>query len=181
MTHPSAPPAPLPEPVVGSTSAPAVAAAGLDRSRPVKISIPRIKLLAWVDEIGLAPNGALEEQSFSTASHAAWYAGGPSPGEVGPAIITGHVDTKDSIAVFFYLSRLRPGDDVVITRADNRKLTFTVDWLGSFPKAQFPSDLVYGSTAYPALRLITCGGQFDRKTLSYPDNIVVFAHLADET
>jgi Sortase domain len=181
VTHPSAPPPALPESVVGSTAVPVAAESGLDRVVPVKIAIKRIKLSAWVDQIGRTADGALEEQPFSTASHAAWYRGGPAPGEIGPSVITGHVDTKDSIAVFFYLSRLRPGDDVVITRADGHTVTFTVDWLGSFPKTQFPTDLVYGPTNYPALRLITCGGKFDRTKLSYVDNIVVFAHMSDHT
>jgi len=149
----------------------------MDRSPPVEISIDSIKLQARVDQIGLAPDGTLEEQSFSDAGHAAWYRLGPAPGEVGPAVITGHVDTKTNIAVFFYLSRLRPGDRVVITRADDRSVTFSIDWLGSFPKSDFPTQLVYGPTDYPALRLITCGGSFDRHVGSYRNNIVVFAHM----
>jgi hypothetical protein len=153
----------------------------LDRSTPVQISIESIKLRASVDQIGLAPDGTLEEQPFSTASHAAWYRLGPTPGQVGPAVITGHVDTKTSVAVFFYLTKVRPGDRVVITRADGRTATFTVDWLGSFPKSNFPTRLVYGSTDYPALRLITCGGTFDRSAGSYRDNIVLFAHLTGHT
>ena len=180
-THPPAPPAALPAPVVGSTSAPPAAAPGLERSEPVKISIKSIKLQAWVDQIGLAPDGSLEVQPFSRANHAAWYRLGPTPGQVGPAVITGHVDTKDGVAVFFYLSRLRPGDEVVITRADGRTATFAVDWLGSFPKSQFPTQEVYGPTGYPALRLITCGGVFNRAAGSYEDNIVVFAHLTSYT
>jgi sortase (surface protein transpeptidase) len=156
---------------------PLPAMAGLDRSAPVKISIESIKLRAAVDQIGLAPDGTVEEQSFSTASHAAWFRLGPAPGQVGPAVITGHVDTKSNLAVFFYLSQVRPGDSVVITRADGDTVTFAVDSLRSFPKSSFPTQLVYGSTDYPALRLITCGGPFDRAAGSYQDNIIVFAHL----
>jgi hypothetical protein len=100
---------------------------------------------------------------------------------VGPAVITGHVDTKTSLGVFFYLSRLRPGDRVVITRADGRTASFGVDSVASFPKSDFPTQLVYGPTDYPALRLVTCGGQFDRRTGSYEDNVVVFAHLVAYT
>jgi hypothetical protein len=178
---PPAPPPALPAAIVGATTAPAAAVPGLDRSEPVKISAESIKLRASVDQIGLAPDGTLEEQPFSTASHAAWYRLGPAPGQVGPAVIAGHVDTKTNIAVFFYLSKLRPGDRVVITRADAHTVTFTVDWLGSFPKSKFPTQLVYGATSYPALRLITCGGPFDHAAGSYRDNIVVFAHLTSHT
>ena len=146
----------------------------------MKISIESIKLRAAVDQIGLAPDGTLEEQSFSTASHAAWYRLGPAPGQVGPAVITGHVDTKSNVAVFFYLSQVQPADRVAITRADGHTVTFTVDFLRSFPKSNFPTQMVYGSTDYPALRLITCGGPFDRAADSYGDNIVVFAHLTTQ-
>jgi Sortase domain len=178
---PSTPPPALPAPLVGSTTAPTNVLSGSDRSIPVTISINAIELRAPVDQIGLAPDGTLEEQPFSRANHAAWYRLGPAPGQVGPAVIAGHVDTKSNIAVFFYLSRLRPGDRVVIARADRHTVTFTVDWLGSFPKSNFPTQLVYGPTNYPALRLITCGGSFDRTVGSYRDNIVVFAHLTART
>jgi hypothetical protein len=178
---PPLPPPALPAPVVGSTTAPVGTVPGLNRSTPVNISIESIKLRASLDQIGLAPDGTLEEQPFPRASHAAWYRLGPAPGQVGPAVIAGHVDTRTSVAVFFYLSRLRPGDRVVITRADRHTVTFTVDWLGSFPKSNFPTKLVYGTTDYPALRLITCGGIFDRAAGSYRDNIVVFAHLTAHT
>jgi hypothetical protein len=66
---------------------------------------------------------------------------------------------------------------VVITRADGRTVSFGVDSVASYPKSDFPTQLVYGPTNYPALRLITCGGQFDQSTGSYEDNVVVFAHL----
>lgn len=156
---------------------PAPAAAGLDRSPPVEIAIDSINVRAGLDQIGLAPDGTLEEQPLSRASYAAWYRLGPAPGQVGPAVITGHVDTKTSVGVFFDLSRLQAGDRVVITRADGRAVSFSVDSLASFPKSAFPTQLVYGATDYPALRLITCGGSFNRQAGSYVDNIVVFAHL----
>jgi len=150
---------------------------GLDRSAPVEITINSINVRAGIDQIGLAPDGTLEAQPLSRASFAAWYRLGPAPGQVGPAVITGHVDTKNSLGVFFYLGRLRPGDQVVITRADGRTVSFGVDSVASFPKSAFPTQLVYGATDYPALRLVTCGGQFDRSVGSYDDNVVVFAHL----
>jgi sortase (surface protein transpeptidase) len=149
----------------------------LDRSAPVQIQIDSINVRATVDQIGLAPDGTLEEQSLSRSKYAAWYRLGPAPGQVGPAVITGHVDTKSTLGVFFNLSRLRPGDRVVITRADGRTVSFSVDSLASFPKSNFPTQLVYGATDYPALRLVTCGGSFDRRAGSYRENVVVFAHL----
>ncbi len=185
----SSPPTPpfvatvVPSVTAGRTSPPAAAppSAGLDRSAPVEIAIDSINVDAGVDQIGLARDGTLEEQPLSRSNYAAWYRLGPAPGQVGPAVITGHVDTKSSLGVFFYLGRLRPGDLVVITRADGRTASFSVDSLASFPKSDFPTQLVYGATDYPALRLITCGGSFDRHAGSYVDNIVVFAHLIAHT
>jgi hypothetical protein len=180
---PPTPPTVLPSAVTGATppSAPASPSAGLDRSAPVEIAIDSIKVRARVDQIGLAPDGTLEEQPLARSNYAAWYRLGPAPGQVGPAVITGHVDTKSNLGVFFYLSRLRPGDRVVITRADGRTVSFSVDSLASFPKSNFPTQLVYGATDYPALRLVTCGGSFDRHAGSYQDNVVVFAHLVADT
>jgi len=174
---------PLPAPVIGTTAAPRPPAGltALGPSAPVRIEIASIKVRASVDQVGVAADGTMAEQPLSRADRAAWYKLGPSPGQLGPAVIVGHVDTKKAIAVFFYLSRLRPGDQVVITRADGHVVTFTVDWLGRYPKAQFPTKLVYGATNFPALRLITCGGQFDHGAGSYVDNIIVFAHLTSET
>jgi hypothetical protein len=42
-------------------------------------------------------------------------------------------------------------------------------------KTAFPTDLVYGATLEPSLRLVTCGGEFDRARGSYLDNVIVYA------
>jgi len=178
-------PPPLPAAVIGESSSPAqpsvAATPSLVRSAPVNIAIPSIKVHASVDQVGLTSDGALEQQPLSRAGNTAWYRLGPAPGQVGPAVIVGHVNTKKGPAVFFNLSRLRPGAQVVITRADGHTATFIVDRLGRYPKSDFPTQLVYGPTDYPALRLITCGGPFDRDARSYVDNIVVFAHMTTYT
>src|SRR5262249_46617910 len=137
------PPAVVPS-VTASRAAPSVPAspsAGLDRSAPVEIAIDSINVRAGVDQIGLAADGTLEEQPLARLHYAAWYRLGPAPGQVGPAVITGHVDSKSSLGVFFYLSRLRPGDRVLITRADGRTASFSVDSLSSYPKTDFPTQL----------------------------------------
>jgi hypothetical protein len=183
-TSPPTPPAVMPSVTASPPASPSATvspSASLDRSAPVEISIDSINVDAGVDQIGLAPDGTLEEQPLTRLHYAAWYRLGPAPGETGPAVITGHVDSKSSLGVFFYLSRLKPGDQVVITRADGRTVSFSVDSLASYPKSDFPTQLVYGPTDYPALRLITCGGAFDSRAGSYVDNIVVYAHLTAHT
>lgn len=180
-TLPGGPPA-LPAAMVGTPApSPVTTLPGLSRSAPVKLWIKSINLRAWIDQIGLAPDGTMRAPSYARADHAAWYRLGPAPGEVGPAVIVGHVDSRGDVAVFFYLSRMRPGDKIEITRADGRVVTFTTDSISSYAKTDFPTQLVYGATSYPALRLITCGGDFDRSTGNYVDDVVVFAHLSGVT
>ncbi|MCP2327171.1 hypothetical protein HDA40_005678 [Hamadaea flava] len=149
----------------------------LTRSTPRKIVIPRIGLRAWIEEIGLRPDGAIETPSFERANHASWYKLGPSPGEAGAAVVIGHVDSRKSVAVFYYLTRLRPGEEIEIERADRTTAIFTIEVMQSFPKADFPTDRVYAGGPVPELRLITCGGRYDATSHSYSDNIVVFARL----
>jgi len=157
---------------------PPVAVRGLDRSAAKHILVPSVGIKANIDQIGLKSDGTLETPSYERYKNAAWYKLGPSPGEVGPAVILGHVDSKSERAVFFDLRRVVPGAKIEISRADGSKVLFTVDSIEQFPKSAFPTQRVYGPTAYPTLRLITCGGKFDRQRREYVDNIIVFASLA---
>ncbi|MGY0232058.1 class F sortase [Longispora urticae] len=151
----------------------------MPRSAPVKLAIPAIRLEAFIDTVGLTRDGRIETPPYERANRAAWYRFGPTPGEPGPAVILGHVDSKSKVAVFFYLTRLTAGAPIEISRADGSRGRFTVDSVERFAKARFPTDRVYGSSPVPALRLVTCGGQFDRRRQEYLDNVIVFAHLTD--
>jgi hypothetical protein len=152
----------------------------LDRSSPTRVEIDSIGVHASVDQVGLAKDGTIEAPSFAYPTHAAWYRLGPAPGERGPSVILGHVDTlRTGPAVFYDLGRVRPGDTVRVTRQDHLVTVFTVDSVAEYPKNNFPTQLVYGATDTAQLRLITCGGAFDRSARSYVDNIVVFAHLTN--
>lgn len=108
---------------------------------------------------------------------AGWFTGGPVPGETGPAVIAGHVDSRAGPGVFFRLEEMRPGEAIIVTRSDGSVATFTVRRVESYPKLAFPTERVYGPTPGQELRLITCGGDFDRSRRSYLDNIVVYAVL----
>ncbi len=100
------------------------------------------------------------------------------PGRLGPAVIAGHVDSRSGPAVFYRLRELRPGDLVVVERADGTRLRFLVERVDRFPKAGFPTAAVFGPVPSAALRLITCAGDFDRASGHYLDNLVVSARLA---
>ncbi len=153
--------------------------AGLARSAPTSIEIPRIGVDATIMSLGTNPDGTVQVPPLDKADQAGWYEPGASPGETGNAVIVGHVDSAVlGPAVFFDLGALTPGDTITVRRADGVPASFTVDSVTSYPKTAFPTELVYGPSDRPGLRVVTCGGQFDQAAKSYPDNIVVFATLA---
>jgi hypothetical protein len=161
-----------------STAAPATAAPTMEKSPPVHLLIPAIGVDSGLMDLGLLDDGTLDvpPEGFP----AGWYTGAPTPGELGPAIVAGHVDWAGAPGVFYELRSLVPGDEVVVTRQDGRLAVFRVQRVEQFPKGEFPTDLVYGDLDHAGLRLITCGGSFDRSARSYEDNIVVFADLVGE-
>jgi Sortase domain len=169
------PSTPSPTSPVAGTRAPAPAAgAGLARSAPVRLQVAAIGLDSPLMSLGLQADGTMQVPKGGFP--AGWYTGGPTPGELGPGVIAGHVDMKGP-GVFYRLHELRPGDRVVVTRQDGSKPVFRVTRLALFPKDQFPTRLVYGNTNRSVLRLITCGGSFNSRTGHYEDNIIAFADL----
>jgi sortase family protein len=143
---------------------------------PVRLQIPAIAVSTPLVRLGRLPDGSIEvPHDWNTAG---WYDRGPRPGQPGPAVILGHVDSKTGPAVFFRLRALRPRDVVRVGLADGRILVFRVQRVERYPKDKFPTEAVYLPTLNRELRLITCGGDFDYAAGSYRDNIVVYATLA---
>ncbi|HEV2088765.1 MAG TPA: class F sortase [Cryptosporangiaceae bacterium] len=151
----------------------------LPPSAPVALAVPAIGVKSRLLHLGQTADGALEVPGPGPAyDQAAWYRYSPTPGVLGPAIISGHVDSAaNGPSVFFRLGSLRPRDTIHVTRADGSVAVFAVDQVRRFHKKGFPTQLVYGDTDHAALRLITCGGEFDRRSGDYLDNIVVMASL----
>jgi Sortase domain len=146
-------------------------------SPPVRLEIPAIGVVSSLVRLGINPDGTMQVPGdFQVAG---WFTGGPQPGQLGPAVIAGHVDSRTGPAVFYRLRDLRPGDQVRVVRADRRVIGFEVESLTSYPKQDLPDEAVYGATTAPSLRLITCAGTFDRASRSYRDNLVVSARIAD--
>ncbi|WP_448628686.1 class F sortase [Geodermatophilus sp. URMC 64] len=144
---------------------------------PVHLDIPRIGVHTDVIPLGLNPDGTVSLPPLDTRAPAGWYRYLAAPGDPGPAVLLGHVDTYRGPAVFYRLGELQPGDTVSVQRADGRAVEFRVDAVRAYPKSDFPAQAVYGPADRPVLRLVTCGGAFDRDRRSYLSNVVVYASL----
>ncbi|RLK12528.1 sortase family protein [Micromonospora sp. M71_S20] len=151
---------------------------GMPRSQPTRIRIPRIGVDAPTTPLGLDRNQQIAVPPFNQPDTAGWYKLGPSPGETGTAVVVGHVDSRATgRAVFFRLGSLKPKDAIELLRKDGKKARFIVDGVARYPKTKLPLKQVYGHTGKAQLRVITCGGGYDKAARSYKDNIVVFATL----
>jgi sortase (surface protein transpeptidase) len=140
---------------------------------PVRLRIPDARIDTPLQRLGRAADRTVEVPTdFGVAG---WFGDGPRPGEAGPAVILGHVDSRSGPAVFFPLAGLAPGAEVQVDRADGSTVAFRVTSVSKVPKAEFPTDLVYAPTLQPSLRLVTCGGPFDHAAGSYRDNVIVSA------
>jgi len=147
----------------------------LPASEPVRMQIPALGVVSTVMELGLERDGSMEVPP--AAYPVGWYDRSPTPGQLGPAVLAGHVDWDGEPGAFYGLRELLPGDQVVIDRADGTVATFRVDRVEEHDKDAFPTDDVYGDIPTAGLRLITCGGSFDEDTGDYRKNVIVFASL----
>ncbi|MFE9661333.1 class F sortase [Streptomyces sp. NPDC005955] len=174
---------PQPAPAAAVRPAPsATAPAGaepLTVARPVRVQVPSVRVDAPLLDVGYDPQGQIEAPVPTRPDTAGWFSEGPTPGERGTAVITGHVDTRTGPAVFYSLGLLRPGETVEVPRADGRTAVFTVDGVETLKREGFPAERVYGDTGRAELRLITCGGSYAGES-GYDANVVVFAHLTGE-
>ncbi|MFF8683145.1 class F sortase [Streptomyces sp. NPDC015237] len=150
-------------------------AASLDRSAPVKVTIPSIGVSSKLEDLGLDRGGVMETPRDPDL--AGWYTPGPAPGQQGPAVIAGHVTWNGDRSVFYRLADLSPGDTLTVDRKDGRTATFSVDRVAQYPKDKFPTVDVYRNLDHAGLRLITCAGDYSASDRRYADNIVVYATL----
>ena len=134
-----------------------------------------------IQYVGLNPDGTIQVPPLNDpplTNEAAWYKYSPTPGQPGPSVIEGHVDSAEAgPSVFYRLGALKPGDLVDVTLADRQVAVFKITAVRLYPKSHFPTSTVYGFTSYAALRLITCGGSFDGQSGHYTANVVAFASL----
>jgi sortase (surface protein transpeptidase) len=145
------------------------------RSLPLRLEIPSVKIDTNLLRLGLNADGSLQVPWKPLS--AGWYKGSPTPGQLGPAIIAGHVDSwATGPAVFYDLGKVAVGAQVVVTRADTSVADFRVTAVTAYPKVAFPTQRVYGDVNRAELRLITCA-KWNSTTQEYDNNVVVYARL----
>lgn len=177
---------PAPPPIAAAAAAPAAPAAAdaaaedavAEEGLPADLSatevvLPTLGVRSRLVGLDVGPGGALEPPADPAV--AGWYRRGGVPGEPGPTVVVGHVDSHTGPAVFYRLDELAPGDRVEVARSDGRTFAYEVVTVEQYPKTAFPTARVYGPTPGPELHLITCGGDFDRRSRHYRDNVVVTA------
>jgi len=146
---------------------------------PVAVRIPALGLAVWLTQLGLNPNGTVVVPT--SVQVPGWFSPGPSPGQIGSAVILGHVDSYKGPGVFFQLRTLQPGNQIDVNLADGVVATFKVTSVVQYEKTAFPDQQVYGSNGSSQLQLVTCGGAFDSQTGHYLSNIVVYSSFVSAT
>jgi Sortase domain len=175
---PAVPAVPTALPPVLFDPVPPVPQAAASVATATTLDVPRLRInRSSLTELGVDPAGVLVPPASVTI--AGWFTGSAAPGEVGPTVIAGHVDSYEGPGIFYRLDTLRPGDLVAVGRSDGVTIRYRVTDVESVPKDAFPTRQVYGPTAGPELRLITCGGEFDHSARRYLSNVVVSAVYAD--
>ena len=165
-----------PTPVITSIASARPAPASSNSDAPITLIIPKIGVRAVIESVGVDQTGAMATPSGPYT--VGWWDEGTRPGDNGNAVIDGHLDSaKVGAAVFWRLSALSPGDQILVLMPGNRALTFIVDHSSSYPFDQAPLNEIFGPTSIPSLNLITCSGVFDRTSRNYKQRLVVYSHL----
>lgn len=169
-----------PPPLAAAPVVPAIprARTKATKARPIRIKIPKIKVNSAIGSVTMDAKNALGTPPLTRPNQTGWFRGSPVPGEAGPSIINGHVSTRTGPAVFDRLRELAKGDQIYVYRSDKKVTRFTVSGIEQASKTSFPTKRVYENTSNAQLRLITCGGVYNKTTHHYTDNIVVYATLS---
>lgn len=144
---------------------------------PKSLSIPSLNVHdITVEQVGLDAEKRMDVPS--SFMNTGWYMLGPKPGEIGNAVIDGHLDTPTGApSVFWNIKNMRPGDTIEVTDADGKTYTFSVTKVVTYGTSTFPIETVFGTAQTANLNLITCGGTWDKQKKDYSNRTVVFSTL----
>lgn len=140
---------------------------------PERLEIPSLKINTNIESVGLTASGELEVPKNS--NDVGWYQLGPKPGEIGNAVIDGHLDTPDSAAIFWNLKKLKAGAEIDVFDQQGRKTAFQVSSMQSYDLDKAPMDQIFGASDNVNLNLITCDGTWNEATHTYTKRLIVYA------
>ena len=133
----------------------------IQSANPSRLIISSIGVDTAVEMVGILHDGNLATPSLRPWDDVGWYAAGPRPGEVGSAVIDGHLDRPGgSPAVFWNLRDLQVGDSVMITDTAWGTERFRVRRLALYHARQVPIQKIFGDESGSYLNLITCAGDW---------------------
>lgn len=145
---------------------------------PIRVAIPTIDVEAEIENVGLLPNGQMEEPD--TMDGVAWYELGTKPGDQGSAVLAGHVDSKTGPAIFYDLIKLEKGDEIIVTGEEGEPLTFIVQDKVAYPREEAPVQKIFGYSFRRQLNLITCTGEFNRDAGTHDERLVIYTVLKSD-
>jgi Sortase domain len=145
------------------------AAADKPNPSPILLVVPAANISVALDHLRINPQGHIDVSSDTES--AGWWR---KKQKRSPLVIAGHLDSKTGPAVFYHVQDLRFGDQIFLSFDDGSNASYTVRQVERVDKDKFPSQRIYNSGS-GEVRLVTCGGKFNRHTGHYEDNIVVYA------
>lgn len=144
---------------------------------PESMSIPAIGIDAPVQHLGTTETGEMAVPD--KIDEVSWFSPGYKPGQNGRAVVAGHVDGIDGPAIFWDLSKLEPGDEIIV-EGEGRKLIFKVHTMESIPLDEADIPKIFGYSSSPELVLITCSGTYDFDRGTREERLIVYASYAGE-
>lgn len=156
----------------------AVVVSEVEKIIPVELSIESIYIKAPIEQVGFS-NGAMGVPT--EAGNAGWYEFGTVPGEVGSAVLAGHVNWKDSPnAVFTNLKSVEVGDIVTVTMSDDKNVSFVVTHIKSYPLYADANEVFSSNDGLSHLNLVTCDGVWNSIIHSHESRLVIFTEKIEE-
>lgn len=147
---------------------------------PVWVSIPALRVEAAVQARGTTAAGFMLPPA--SAWDVAWHVHGVRPGELGGAVMYGHLNTRSSsVAVFSQLHRLGPGNTIRVTDAKNVTRVFKVKKVGRYARTELPISDMTSKSSTARLTLYTCAGTWNPRLGDYSHRLIVFSELLSTT